>query len=1056
MNRKRTLIIILILFIGIFPLISVPIAKASEATVSIQESEDDVWMTESGNIFGFEASVRMLDPEIGIRSFLRFEDVPLLKSSKINLATLNVYAGFDQGEQFSPGASVTIYGIDEPDCAPFSYGGQVWSLERPYTSASVNWNVSDWHQVTWQAVNVTSIVKEIINQYAWTQNNSIGFQILGASDSGYEYRTFEDIDHQHHGAYAYLYIQYGLIDEEEDPPEDEYDFIEQYGGYTIWRRNGTGGIYYKDITIMGSPDGALEDYYIPIRVNVLSPFAENGLADPLYPAVYPSAVYHNGATYIVWQGDTGYDPYIIKYNHSTDTFSDPVKVGANPLSGDSHGAPVVMVDNQSYIHVFYGAHASALKYSKSDNPEDITAWTLQADPDNQCTYPHVLYDDGAIHLTYRRTSGALGDRVYRISEDNGATWGPETLIIEITASGDSIYATNLELYGIELHMVWKYYDPPASENVYHAYLNLTDNHMYSIDGTDMGASISEAESITNCLAVDSGVYDMHPFMVHLDDSGNPYIIYNVETDTARDIGFTRWTGAEWITPIILTETDEALNGMDFIVHSSTNITAFLVASGEAGRGGDIDRWTLSGTTWTEGATILSEAVAGMPLFSPKVVIDYVDELTLVFAEYGGIGVGSLGLYASDGHTVLSGIDSGRMVYLAGLSKSDFGDIRFSNYNGASQLEHWLEEKEDYSYALYWVKVPDIPASPGNMTIRIYWGDEEATSASTEAREDFTTYTELEEIDDIQKTAYHVDFIDSRARTTYLYKDYASNYFSNFSSHLNVKRVTHGDGASMSHTVMANVVKGFKQMIDDHNISLIHNMGGTDPKIALAEYDDGGNVHISTPQYSPNIALGTMYYLALKKYGKSVILDTYTTIDLRHAGGDGDFCHQNLTLTTDYSFQYNYVGNSYDDGGAQAGSSDMESQFFRDYVDDEPDIEDWGDLVSDGLDDEYFILDENGTLVDLNGNFTSLDDAQDALDDYTGGDPLDPDPGTQGWETEGPFTRFKMRLYFLVLGLGCIFGPIWAMAYKKMDSVGYAWCALIMIFGTGLLWSITGI
>ena len=192
-------------------------------------------MTESGNVFGYEASVRILDPEIGIRSFLRFEDVPLLKSSKINLATLYVYAGFDQGETISPGASVTIYGIDEPDCAPFSYSGQVWSLERPYTTASVNWNVSDWHQVTWKTVNVTSIVKEIINQYAWTQNNSIGFQILGASDTGYEYRTFEDIDHQYHGAYAYLYLQYDVPPG--TPPSGipgDAVFIETYGEYDIW------------------------------------------------------------------------------------------------------------------------------------------------------------------------------------------------------------------------------------------------------------------------------------------------------------------------------------------------------------------------------------------------------------------------------------------------------------------------------------------------------------------------------------------------------------------------------------------------------------------------------------------------------------------------------------------------------------------------------------------------------------------------------------------------------------------------------------------------------
>ena len=114
--------------------------------------------------------------------------------------------------------------------------------------------------------------------------------------------------------------------------------------------------------------------------------------------------------------------------------------------------------------------------------------------------------------------------------------------------------------------------------------------------------------------------------------------------------------------------------------------------------------------------------------------------------------------------------------------------------------------------------------------------------------------------------------------------------------------------------------------------------------------------------------------------------------------------------------------------------------------------------------DYYIIDENGTVVDTwtlapdGENFTDIDDLKDFVDDIInpqGGDPLDPAPGS-GWEETGPFTRFKMRLYFLIIGLGCIFGPIWAMAYKKMDSVGYAWCALIMILGTGLLWSITGI
>jgi len=114
---------------------------------------------------------------------------------------------------------------------------------------------------------------------------------------------------------------------------------------------------------------------------------------------------------------------------------------------------------------------------------------------------------------------------------------------------------------------------------------------------------------------------------------------------------------------------------------------------------------------------------------------------------------------------------------------------------------------------------------------------------------------------------------------------------------------------------------------------------------------------------------------------------------------------------------------------------------------------------------YYLVDENNTVIDTwtlapdGENFTDIDDLKDFADDYVdpeGGDPLDPDPGTQGWDTEGPWTRFKTRLYFLFIGLGCVFVPLWAMAYKKFDSVGYTWCFLIIVLGVGLLWSITGI
>lgn len=59
-------------------------------------------------------------------------------------------------------------------------------------------------------------------------------------------------------------------------------------------------------------EGAQTDYQIPIKVNYgevteTDCFEYNGKHDPFYTAGHPRTVYFNGKTYVVWQGDTGYD-----------------------------------------------------------------------------------------------------------------------------------------------------------------------------------------------------------------------------------------------------------------------------------------------------------------------------------------------------------------------------------------------------------------------------------------------------------------------------------------------------------------------------------------------------------------------------------------------------------------------------------------------------------------------------------------------------------------------------------------------------------------------------
>ncbi|MBA7602419.1 hypothetical protein ES703_09508 [subsurface metagenome] len=104
-------------------------------------------------------------------------------------------------------------------------------------------------------------------------------------------------------------------------------------------------------------------------------------------------------------------------------------------------------------------------------------------------------------------------------------------------------------------------------------------------------------------------------------------------------------------------------------------------------------------------------------------------------------------------------------------------------------------------------------------------------------------------------------------------------------------------------------------------------------------------------------------------------------------------------------------------------------------------------------DTYFITDLNGTIVLDNGDPLIFDDVDDAIDwiDTYDPDPLDPDP--PGWPTEGPFIRFKIRLYFLAIGFGCLFGPLLFFAWRRPSGYYILCGAILMLMGIGMLLSI---
>ncbi|MDH7607713.1 MAG: DUF2341 domain-containing protein, partial [Candidatus Bathyarchaeota archaeon] len=76
----------------------------------------------------------------------------------------------------------------------------------------------------------------------------------------------------------------------------------------------------------------------------------------------------------------------------------------------------------------------------------------------------------------------------------------------------------------------------------------------------------------------------------------------------------------------------------------------------------------------------------------------------------------------------SGTDSGENVYLNGKCRTDFGDVRFTDDDGVTELDYWMEDKVDSDYAIFWVEVKDDLSSQA-QTIYVYYGKADATSVS---------------------------------------------------------------------------------------------------------------------------------------------------------------------------------------------------------------------------------------------------------------------------------------------------------------------------------------
>lgn len=101
-----------------------------------------------------------------------------------------------------------------------------------------------------------------------------------------------------------------------------------------------------------------------------------------------------------------------------------------------------------------------------------------------------------------------------------------------------------------------------------------------------------------------------------------------------------------------------------------------------------------------------------------------------------------------------GTDSGEHVYLNSKCQSDFGDIRFTDDDGWTLLDYWMESKNPETSAVFWVEVQD-DLSSSDATIYIYYGNDEATTTSSGSNTFllFYPFDNSDELDDFTKETF---------------------------------------------------------------------------------------------------------------------------------------------------------------------------------------------------------------------------------------------------------------------------------------------------------------
>lgn len=428
---------------------------------------------------------------------------------------------------------------------------------------------------------------------------------------------------------------------------------------------------------------------------------------------YGFGFYKENKTFICWPGP-GMDPYVRMYRHNDDTWGNSVKVWDHD-NNNYHDWPTIVVDNNNYPHIFWSKHNGMLHHAKSNVQLGVEGgWTHQSWSD-VATYPYpVVTANNNIYCFYREGTADYSDINYMKSTNGGSSFTRIQETIRGKEYGDGVYLMHVAYEPAHsgkperIHLTWFYDTGSGStehKGVYIAYFHPSDGKCYSVEGDDLGASISTNDA-EKC-AIETASTDRRWNIVssYL-DNGDPIVVYRwITSDATKQEKSARWNGSSWTKKVI--STDKSSSIYDIQKYGSDDFRVFF-------RDLDSDKVliyksTNGGDSWSsDGSIDLTQKINRL-----GVVENYNDEIQFVMTEdpdYSGNKdyTGSYDVIVA-GDSPLSGTLSGTQsgyyniknkqygTYLYGISST--GDLKLGTGTGNDAQWHLKDGNDDGWFAL---------------------------------------------------------------------------------------------------------------------------------------------------------------------------------------------------------------------------------------------------------------------------------------------------------------------------------------------------------------------